>query len=502
MQRRQAIRAVWLFAVLLFAAGCGSDHGSDSLFGPRPDAASAGCIACHNASSTIAPDHLATNGSGTAGKHLRHVQFGGIPCARCHNNYGQAATHMNTTIDTGNAAVLLVLFDTSNPTGTWQNDTGPGTGTCSAVDCHGGYPLDWYGTGLPPCAACHFTFMGARRPVVGASGDFASNPSVSSHHVSGAGDPTPDQCRICHDMSLHMAGTVRLKEADTGAAVVFSAMSPSTAEPFCLSCHDADGAVAAFISGGTPSSPFNDGSNMGIAPNRASAEIKEAWNKTFGHRQQGLTCLGNGNPGTGCHGNGHGTAYVGLLARNLTLPSTTSSWYSPVNEPDYDLCFTCHASYPRVAKEAVLGMSPTGNYALDLPTGVLPAYAIGGIQTLFRDVNLGSTGKVYDDWPFFSAAHENLHMYHVQIGLNAWDYRDSIPSSVVCVSCHSVHGSNTQWGWVYDSIQFSHVTGTAGDQYGKIGAALNLLGNYPTSCAFNCHGILGPTSSWFEPSDE
>ncbi|MHB8845017.1 MAG: hypothetical protein ACYC7L_09765 [Nitrospirota bacterium] len=88
------------------------------------------------------------------------------------------------------------------------------------------------------------------------------------------------------------------------------------------------------------------------------------------------------------------------------------------------------------------------------------------------------------------------------MGLNAWDYRDMVPSSIVCVSCHSVHGSNTQWGWVYDSIQFSHFTGTAGDQYGKIGAALNLLGNYPTSCAFNCHDIFGPTSSWFEPSDE
>ncbi|NTW58114.1 MAG: hypothetical protein HGB21_01835 [Nitrospirae bacterium] len=490
----------WSLLALLFAAGCDSGRGPDSLFAPK---STSGCMTCHN--STIAPDPLVTNGSGTYGKHISHVQSGGIPCERCHYTYSQLVTHMNGTLDTGYPAVLIVYFDSTNPSGAWINDTGPGTGTCSSVSCHGGYSLDWYGTGVSGCAACHFAQMGSRRPVLGANGDFGANPAMLSHHVSGTADPTPAQCQVCHEMTQHMGGTVRLKQADTGAAIAYNPTSPNTLEPFCLSCHDADSAVSTFTSGGTPTSPFNDGSTMGQVPHRASIEIKDAWNKTYGHRQKGLTCIGDGTPNTGCHGSGHGTANVGLLARNLALPNAKTNWYNVADEPDYDLCFTCHAAYITVSKEAILGMKAGGNYATDLfnNNGVLPAYAIANIQTLFRDVNLGTTGKTYDDPVSFSSNHENLHMYHLQIG-PAWNYRDSIPSSIVCVSCHSVHGSNTQWGWVHDSLQFSHVTGSGSDQYGMIGAApLSLLGNYPTSCTFNCHDVFGTTThSWFEPSDE
>jgi hypothetical protein len=306
---------------------------------------------------------------------------------------------------------------------------------------------------------------------------------------------------VCHDMSLHMGGTVQVKNADSGATIAYDPATPATLEPFCLSCHDTAGAVSTFISGGTPTSPFNDGVVMGQAPNRASIEIKDAWNKTYGHRQKGLSCVGNAAPNTGCHGNGHGTAFVGLLAKNLTLPNYKSNWFAPADETDYDLCFSCHAGYPQVTKEAILGMRTGGNYALDLAEwGALPAYAITNIQTLFRDVNLGTTGKAYDDPAFFSSAHENLHMYHLQIS-PAWNYRGSANSAIVCLSCHSVHGSNTQWGWVHDELQFNrYPVGT--DQYGMIGVSLNQLGNYPTSCTFNCHDILGTTHGWFEPSDE
>jgi hypothetical protein len=152
-------------------------------------------------------------------------------------------------------------------------------------------------------------------------------------------------------------------------------------------------------------------------------------------------------------------------------------------------------------------MRTGGNYQLDLFNnwGAQPAYAIANIQTLFRDVNLdGTTGKTYDDWAFFTSPHENLHMYHLQTGDGTlgWAYRDAMYSSVHCLSCHNVHGSNTQWGWVHDSLQFNHYAGAGSDQYGMIGAALNTLGNYPTSCTFNCHFYLDTTYSWFEPSGE
>jgi predicted CxxxxCH...CXXCH cytochrome family protein len=246
---------------------------------------------------------------------------------------------MNGTLDTGDSAVLIVYFDSTNPSGAWINDTGPGTGTCSSVSCHGGYSVDWYGTGVAGCAACHFAQMGSRRPVIGANGDFGANPAMLSHHVTGTADPTPAQCQACHDMSQHMGGTVWLKQADTGASIAFDPAVPSTLEPFCLSCHDTDGAGSTFISAGTPTSPFNDGSTMGETPHRASIEIKDAWSKTYGHKQKGLTCIGNGTPDTGCHGNGHGTGFVGLLAKNLSLPTAKTNWYNVADEPDYDLCW-------------------------------------------------------------------------------------------------------------------------------------------------------------------
>jgi hypothetical protein len=305
-------------------------------------------------------------------------------------------------------------------------------------------------------------------------------------------------------MTQHMAGTVRLKNADTGAAIAYDPADPSSAEPFCLSCHDADGAAATFRNGGTPTAPFIDGSVMGQAPNRASVEILTHWNKTFGHRRQGLTCLGNGAPNTGCHANGHSSTHVGLLARNLALPFTKQSYpFIPADEPEYDLCFSCHAGFPRVTKEAILGMKQGGAYAIEALISnpdVAPPYFIPAIQTRFRDHN-GVSANIYDD-PVFFGQFLNLHLFHLQIPIS-WNYRDSIRSSIHCLSCHSIHGSNTPFGWVHDEMLFSHFTGVGTDTYSMMDdVVLDQLDVYPTSCVFNCHSIMGTTHGWFEPSGE
>jgi hypothetical protein len=166
------------------------------------------------------------------------------------------------------------------------------------------------------------------------------------------------------------------------------------------------------------------------------------------------------------------------------------------NEPDYDLCFSCHASSPRVTKEAVLGARQGGNYDLEQPS----PYFIPAIQTRFRDHNLGgASGNFYDD-PVFFGGFLNLHLFHLQTP-GSWLYRDSIPSSIHCLTCHSIHGSNTPFGWVHDEMLFSHLTGTGTDAYGMILVPQD-LGIYPISCTFNCHQIMGVTHSWFEPSGE
>jgi predicted CxxxxCH...CXXCH cytochrome family protein len=313
--------------------------------------------------------------------------------------------------------------------------------------------------------------------------------TYSSYNISHS--ITNADCLVCHEVSQHPGGAVRLKDADTGAIYVYNPASPASAENFCLSCHDTNGANGNMA-------PFSDGKSLGVAPYKAGTGIRTSWAKTFGHKQQGLTCLGNGNPNTGCHSNGHGAENVGMLSKSMALPLLSDSWYSAADEGSFQACFSCHQSYPRVAKEAILGYRLGGNYDINGGDGP-PPYSIPDIMTKFRDRNSQGSGKPYDDPAFFTGM-SNLHYFHLQGG--AYDYREMYSSSITCISCHNVHGSNTQWGAVYDEMQYGHFDGTGGDKYGRIGAGAS-LGNFPTSCTFNCHdSYMGTTSNWFEPAGE
>ncbi len=499
-----------------------SCHGTDTLdwYGTGTWTLPSSCTTCHASSFSSALDPTLTNGNGLAGKHGRHVASIGFPCAKCHLGYAASAPHMSGVMDTQDPAVRLVLFDSTNPSGAWVGDTGPETGICSSLFCHGAETPEWYGlAGVTPattCAVCHGSAIGTRRQVMGANGDFGLNPNIVSHHVTaGPGsDPGTDQCLVCHEMSQHMGGTVRLKNADTAAAVAYDPAIPSSLEPFCLSCHDADGAAATFRTGGTPTAPFIDGSVLGQNPYRASVDIRNNWNKAFGHKQKGISCLQTGVPNTGCHANGHGSPFIGILAKNMQIPQPDR-----YRETDFDMCLNCHGSFPAVTKEVVFGVRFNGNY--DQPDGppqnpVLreglannPPYDLpGGIKTKFRDRNGQLSGNFYDDRPNFFVQ-GNLHWTH--IGVQAWSYRGSAQDLILCTdctgisctACHSVHGSNTQFGMVYDSMLYSHTTVSV-DTFSTMSVdPTTLLEQYPTYCALNCHDNLpNPTHGWFEPANE
>ncbi|MBI5675469.1 MAG: CxxxxCH/CxxCH domain-containing protein [Nitrospirae bacterium] len=309
-------------------------------------------------------------------------------------------------------------------------------------------------------------------------------------------------CLICHDVTLHLSGTVRLKDADSpGTVYAYDPANPATTELFCLSCHDANGAGGNY-------SPFSDGATLGAIPYMAGKDIKTYWTKTYGHKERGLTCLGNGDPNTGCHSNGHGSDYKGLLAKNLALPLTVAGEgapYKTTNEGAYELCFSCHSNYSRVTKEAILGVKAGSKYDWDHWWGVMPPYYTASTQTNFKD-RYDNSGKTYDDDMGFRlpGKYFNLHYYHIQDGGGSgWRYRDSINSNIHCLTCHNVHGSNTQWGWVYDEMQYTHHDGQGADKYGTIELPnLNNLNNYPISCALNCHPSAGPLDNWFEPAGE
>ncbi len=261
--------------------------------------------------------------------------------------------------------------------------------------------------------------------------------------------------------------------------------------------------------------PFTDGMTLGQVPYRAGVDIKDNWNKSYGHRRKGLTCLGAGAPNTGCHANAHGTAYVGLLVKNLQIPQPDR-----YRDTDYAICFDCHQYYSTVTKEIVFGVRFNGNYDTNngpiqdpllrssMTNSAAPPYNLtGGIKTRFRDQNYdGSTGKFYDDFATFGGTYVNLHWLH--IASQVWSYRGIIDQTgISCTACHSVHGSNTQQGMIYDELQYA-VYSAGSDSYGTLLSDLNNVVQYPTYClsTYNCHAFfsnyIGPMHNWYEPANE
>jgi len=196
------------------------------------------CTRCHSSSFSQALDPLVTNGSGTSGKHWRHVNDMQYECVKCHNNYPARKTHANGVLNTGNVSTPVVLFDSFNPSGQWTNNNGPGNGTCSQVYCHGVYtgtfsylfpddgftPVDktvaygstggtpsWYASGGLGCDGCH----GNAPTIPNSPMRYAWH---SGYHYRG------DHCQLCHpdasgsngigtsitNTSLHINGTVNL----------------------------------------------------------------------------------------------------------------------------------------------------------------------------------------------------------------------------------------------------------------------------------------------------
>jgi len=477
------------------------------------------CADCHLIPAGDEINPLITNGIGTAGKHVLHSGTRLLDCEKCHLNYPVSSSHLNGVLNTGDPWVNMVQFDPTNPVGVWNADTGPATGQCASMDCH--YPdasINWYdGTtwSTPACDTCHDTQRGTRRPVMGAIGNFAENLAMSTFHVANTvdpKDPTDAQCVICHEQTYHMAGDVRLSEADTSAVVVLNSTDLSSAEPFCLSCHDSDGAMSLGVSNMTP---FGDGITLGAGRYKMSAEIAMRWGNPYGHHRPGstsminssskLTCLGDGTPGTGCHEGGHGSEFAGLLTKKLLLPNAFGP-YTPAKEPNYALCFECHENYPNVTKEVILGARAGGNYDLwgfSWWWAYTP-YDIPNILTKFSDKNVQGSGEPYDDEMNFGQ-YWNLHFFHLEDWFDNWYYRGITWGSTACISCHDMHGSDTRWGFMYDEFQYAHYNGTGSDQYGRMGIPGTDLVYHPINCTqgFRCHAEeMGPTSSWFSPPNE
>lgn len=525
------ILSIFFIAALAALAGCNTDPGPDSISshaGSGGGAITSCTTVCHIPGGTVGPDPLSTNGSGTAGKHIAHVSSRGMSCTKCHNGYAANPSHFNGVVNSKGNGPAPVFFDATNPSGVWSFTTPSGPGTCSSTICHRSLTPDWYGTAVPPqdtvCSNCHSAFINLRRAVMGAAGDFASNPSVTASHVAGGGDPSSGQCTVCHDQSLHMGGTVRLSHADTGTRIDLDPANPATLEPFCLSCHDMDGALATALTA-SALSPFNDGVTLGAMPYMASTTVASAWAGSSMHRSRGLTCAGTGRPGTGCHGrngaiNAHGSVNKGLLtnAMNFQIPLETQAIYSAgrsvaasYDPNNYKLCFDCHAGYPAVTKEVVFGFFSGGVYDyFEEPT------PFGSVRqgSRFRDYAVPPFGTPsYSDtmWGYTYMALHNYHLIGFESrplvtppGINAlqWKYRGDPAriGRITCTACHSVHGTvNATIRSTYEELGLTQ-SSIGADTFVTIGTPSMI--SQPLNCAIDCHSLAGQTSYWNIPARE
>jgi len=217
--------------------------------------------------------------------------------------------------------------------------------TCS--DCHthdGGF------AGGGPCGSCHDT---GGQGTTGPNTRRAIIPELSrpSHHVGSTYQDT--DCQVCHDMGAHQGGTVRLKNADDpGIVYELSGGDPNTVAseaakitPFCLSCHDADGA------GG--SVPFSDGLTPPVIDAAVWASSSHEGSATI------AGCYGDG--AFGCHGSGHGSEKLNLLAPGDVAPNATTRY-----EEEEGFCFACHDADGPAVSNAWAGYNTSVLWADDV----------------------------------------------------------------------------------------------------------------------------------------
>jgi predicted CXXCH cytochrome family protein len=227
--------------------------------------------------------------------------------------------------------------NTSNPGYPMVNHTGGihnGGFNYTGQDCTSCHPhsLDASATTkdgfMTGCRACHNTIQdrGAgtpRRQIVGATGgDFTR----ASHHVSGNDLVTDTDCLICHEMTQHKLGQVRLFNQDSSSTVYALTYANNTQtdannyESFCRSCHDNNGRAG-------DTTPFSD--------NKLGIPLSSLWS-TAQHNIIKLTFKGSC---LDCHNNGHGSNKKKLLAPwNYTGPGTGTDL---LNQEE-GFCFQCH----------------------------------------------------------------------------------------------------------------------------------------------------------------
>lgn len=212
----------------------------------------------------------------------------------------------------------------------YNNAAANHNGTVDCTPCHD------HGEGfLPSCQGCHSTAQGNggyRRKIVGNGGDFFTNMSTHGKFAV----LNSKTCTVCHDSTTHQTFgdgvSVALKNADTGASVVFdgTATTAQATQAVCTSCHDADGATRLGVNAMAPFASSQD--------YRAPANINQFWPATGGAHATKMYCFN-------CHGNSKG---VDGSTTNPKYNGHASGLDHGLQDAGYDVtnpnvyCFNCH----------------------------------------------------------------------------------------------------------------------------------------------------------------
>lgn len=366
-------------------------HGLHTTYAPRGDEQEARCKTCHN------PTGMASNKSAIA----MHTYDGTntLDCGTCHEVHGNVAWRTSYDPATGISNVNLsflrgnmIAYSPTNAFGEalWSNmlfqvrpdqfafTNAPYNGACqvchttttyhrnndssnhthnagsACTSCHG------HGSGFAPtgggsCVDCHDEVQNngdgmpaaGRRAIVGEFG-------LRSHHVTGT--VANADCEVCHEMTEHQQGQVRLFNVDSPTTVytISNGVNPTVnvaaaihLTAFCIACHDADGADGL--------APFSDG----VMPPVVSNAIWAA----SAHSTGAGSCYGNGST-FGCHSSGHGSEKANLLAPYNVAADPTTCY-----EEEEGFCFGCHSSAGLSTNDVASRFAPAIRWVTDAVDG-------------------------------------------------------------------------------------------------------------------------------------
>ncbi len=308
------------------------------------------CTMCH------APQFpYVTNGTGTAGSHDRHS---GIECVKCHSGYGTSPRHKNKHLDSDDPSVMIVNFDSDNPLASWSDDTGPQTGSCSSVTCHGGSSekISWYGPD-PGCTVCHSP--GSSIDPVSTNGSGSSGKHQA--HVSSLGIA----CEACHSgyrtNVRHMNGI--FDTPDPSAAIVIFDSGNSAGSWVNDTGNQTGGCSSIICHGNTALAlPWYETTDCLICHtlslnSRRAVAGEFPSGSSHGHVKTGIsTC-------TICHDQvNHRNGYIKLIDPDGGANYVFSFWKDLASSPNVsDFCINCHDSSG--ASRLADPYSPFGNGA-------------------------------------------------------------------------------------------------------------------------------------------